>query len=120
MPTHQAIETTILDQFGAPVRRLRSASMNGVKGWYSANQRKPAGSESVGTKPLPRNGSSIKSNGELLALSTLFATMPSATASQEIANEINPRRTARGVRRHVFALWPVRGERGRPSGEGSP
>jgi len=28
-----------------------------VNGWYSANQRNPAGIGSVGTKPLPGNGS---------------------------------------------------------------
>ena len=33
--------------------------MIGVNGWYSANQRSPAGIESVGTKALLRNGSMI-------------------------------------------------------------
>jgi hypothetical protein len=35
----------------------------------------PAGIESVGTNPLPRNGRSIKGIGRLLAVSTLLDTM---------------------------------------------
>ena len=46
--------------------------MMGVNGWCSANQRSPAGIESVGTKPLLRNGRSIRNIGVLLAVSTLF------------------------------------------------
>ena len=30
--------------------------MIGVKGWYSANQRRAVGIDSVGTNPLPRKG----------------------------------------------------------------
>ena len=60
--------------------------MIGVNGWYSANQRSPAGIESVGTNPLPRNGSSSSGIGRLLAASTLLATRPSATDSQVSAN----------------------------------
>ena len=60
--------------------------MIGVNGWYSANQRIPAGIESVGTNPLPRNGSSSSGIGMLLAASTLLVTRPSATASQISAN----------------------------------
>ena len=56
--------------------------MIGVNGWYSANQRSPAGMESVGTNPLPRNGSRISGMGRLLAVSTLLLTRPSATDSQ--------------------------------------
>ena len=62
--------------------------MMGVKGWYSANQRTPAGIESVGTNPLPKNVSRIRGMGRLLALSTLLVTMPSATDSQVRANVI--------------------------------
>ncbi len=46
--------------------------MNGVKGWNSANQRIPAGIDSVGTNPLLRNGRRINGIGRLLAASTLF------------------------------------------------
>ena len=66
--------------------------MNGVNGWYSANQRTPAGIESVGTKPLPRNGSRISGIGRLLAVSTLLADQPSATASQVSAKVISASR----------------------------
>ena len=60
--------------------------MIGVNGWCSANQRMPAGIESVGTNPLPRNGSRSSGIGRLLAVSTLLVTRPSATASQVSAN----------------------------------
>ena len=76
---------------GVPSSRPRSVSMTGVNGWYSANQRSPAGIESVGTKPLPRNGSSIRNIGMLLAVSTLLLTMPSATDSQVSARVIRAR-----------------------------
>ena len=56
--------------------------MKAVNGWFSANQRSPAGIQFVGTNPLPRNGSRSRGWGRLLALSTLLATMPSATESQ--------------------------------------
>ena len=45
--------------------------MIGVNGWCSANHASPAGIESVGTKPLERNGSRIRGIGALLAASTL-------------------------------------------------
>ena len=48
--------------------------MIGVNGWYSAKARSPAGMESVGTNPLPRNGSSTSGIGRLLAVSTLLLT----------------------------------------------
>ena len=48
--------------------------MTGVNGWCSANQRTPAGIESVGTNPLPRNGSSSRNIGRLLAMTTLALT----------------------------------------------
>ena len=57
---------------GVPVRKPRKVSMNGVNGWYSANQRTAVGIEPVGTNPLPRNGSSSRGIGRLLAVSTLF------------------------------------------------
>src|SRR5262245_26242458 len=57
-------------------------SITGVNGWYSANQRSQAGMESVGTNPLPRNGSRVRNIGVLLAVSTLFAARPMATVSQ--------------------------------------
>ena len=57
-------------------------SMIGVNGWLSANQRRPAGIESVGTNPLPRRGSRNRTIGRLLAVSTLLASKPRATESQ--------------------------------------
>src|SRR5579883_2164708 len=72
VPAHQAIVMTRLSPIFVPVSRPRSVSLTGVKGSYSANQRMPAGSELVGTKPLPRNGRRIRNIGELLAVSTLL------------------------------------------------
>ena len=43
----------------------------------------------MGTKPLPRNGSSIRGIGRLLAVSTLLLTRPSATDSQVSAKAIS-------------------------------
>ena len=60
--------------------------MNGVNGWYSAKTRSAAGIDSVGTKPLLRNGSRSSGMGVLLADSTVRAAMPSATVSQVSAN----------------------------------
>ena len=57
-------------------------SVTGVKGWYSANWRRPVGMVAVDTKPLPRNSSNNRIIGVLLAVSTLLAASPSATASQ--------------------------------------
>src|SRR5215213_6195990 len=42
---------------------------------------------SVGTNPLPRNGSRIRGMGRLLAVSTLLVLRPNATVSQVIAQE---------------------------------
>ena len=56
-----------------------------MNGWYSANQRTPTGIESVGTKPLPRNGRRTRGIGVLLAVSTLSASTPSATVSHVMA-----------------------------------
>jgi hypothetical protein len=82
MATHHATACTASLPDGCPASSPRSVSMTGVKGWYSANQRTPTGIESVGTKPLPRNGSSTRGIGLLLAVSTLSARTPSATVSQ--------------------------------------
>src|ERR1700721_2539766 len=71
-----------LAPIGVPVRSPRTVSVKGVNGWYSANWRSPVGIVTVGTKPLPRNGNSVKNMGVLLAVSTLFAARPSAVASQ--------------------------------------
>ena len=65
-----------------PSRSPRTVSVIGVNGWYSANQRIAGGNVSVGTNPLPRNGSRISGIGRLLAVSTLLVTSPSATESQ--------------------------------------
>jgi hypothetical protein len=62
-----------------------------VKGWYSANQRRAVGIESVGTNPLPRKGRSSRGMGRLLAASTLLLTRPQATVSQVMAKVIMAR-----------------------------
>ena len=71
-----------------PSSRPRSVSIIGVNGWYSANHRTAVGIDSVGTKPLPRNGSRISGIGRLLAPSTVLDARPRATDSQVIANVI--------------------------------
>src|SRR5690242_19711665 len=71
VPRHHATAMTRLSPIGEPVSNPRRVSLIGVNGWYSANQRTAVGSESVGTKPLLRNGSSSRNIGELLAVSTL-------------------------------------------------
>src|SRR5215470_4957902 len=82
IPAHQATAMIALWPIGVPRSSPRTVSVAGVKGWYSANQRTPAGIEPVGTKPLPRNGSSSRNIGRLLAVSTLLLTRPRATDSQ--------------------------------------
>src|SRR6516164_9487997 len=88
MAAHQAIASTPLFPIGVPNSSPRRVSMTGVNGWYSANARSPGGIDSVGTKPLLRNGSRVRNIGVLLALSTLLAARPSATVSQVRANVI--------------------------------
>ena len=79
------IQTTLSQPFlpmAVPKSSARSVSTNAVNGWYSANQRSQVGIDSVGTKPLPRNGRIISGIGRLLALSTPFAKTPNAAPSQ--------------------------------------
>jgi hypothetical protein len=83
---HQAMASIPLSPMGVPSRRPRTVSMIGVKGWCSANQLRPSGIESVGTKPLDRNGRITRNIGRLLAVSTSLGTMPRATESQETAS----------------------------------
>ncbi len=71
-----------------PSRQARRVLMIGVKGWCSANQASPAGIDSVGTKPLDRNGSRMSGSGALLAASTLPLASPSATLSHVTAQPI--------------------------------
>ena len=59
-----------------PTSSPRTVSMIGVNGWCSANQASGPGIDSVGTNPLLRNGRRIRNIGRLLAVSTLFETMP--------------------------------------------
>ena len=68
--------------------------MIGLNGWLSANQRRAAGIDSVGTNPLPRNGSSTSRSGRLLAVSGLLAASPKATDSQVNASVASTRRPA--------------------------
>jgi hypothetical protein len=56
MPTHQATAITALLPIGVPRSSPRVVSMRGVKGWFSANQRTPAGIAWVGTKALLMKG----------------------------------------------------------------
>ena len=63
----QATASIALCPTAPPVSNRRTASVTGVNGWYSANCRRPAGIESVGTKPLPRNGSNVSFGKKLLS-----------------------------------------------------
>lgn len=56
--------------------------MTTVKGWCSANCLSPSGIVAAGTKAVLRKGNSVRNIGVLLAVSTLLAARPSATASQ--------------------------------------
>src|SRR6266542_6031236 len=94
MAAHQATVMTPLLPIGVPISSPRTVAMNGVKGWYSAKARNPAGIESVGTNPLPRNGRNTSGVGRLLADSTVLAARPSATDSQVSANVIIARTAA--------------------------
>src|ERR687892_70552 len=85
MTVHHAAATTALLPIGVPRRRPRTVSMIGVKGWYSANQRRAVGMESVGTKPLPRKGRKTRGMGALLAASGVGDLRPRATDSQVMA-----------------------------------
>ena len=81
-------------------------SVIGVKGWFSANWRRPAGMESTGTKPLPKNGRRIRNIGMLLAVSTLLASRPNATESQMSAKASSTSSpTAASQRRGSAGEW---------------
>ena len=69
-----------------PSRRTQNVSTIGVKVWYSANQRTPAGIELVGKKELTKNGRNLIRRGVLLADSGVLDARPMATASQVSAN----------------------------------
>src|SRR3984957_11766867 len=86
MPAHQAPAAMACAATGPPVSSPRTVSVMGVNGWYSANHRSPAGIDPAGTNPLPRNGSTIRNIGVLLADSTVLAASPRATVSQVNAN----------------------------------
>src|SRR5215218_9383021 len=94
MAAHQATARTALVPIALPSSSPRTVSMTGVNGWYSANQRSPVGIESVGTKPLPRNGRNTSGVGRLLAASTVLVTRPNATHSQVSARVIIARTPA--------------------------
>jgi hypothetical protein len=72
-----------------PISRPRTVSIIGVKGWWAANQRRPAGIVAEGTNPLPKNGRSNSGIGLLLAVSTLRALRPSTTVSHVSASAIH-------------------------------
>src|SRR5215471_15121172 len=67
MPVHQATAMTALFPMGEPRSRPRKVWMTGVNGWYSSNQRTPAGMAAVGTKALLTNGSITTMSDRLLA-----------------------------------------------------
>ena len=82
MPAHQAPARRALCPIGVPVSRPRRVSMIGVKGWLWANQRTPAGMESVGTNALLTKGNTSIMRDRLFAPSGVLANSPKATASQ--------------------------------------
>src|SRR6266508_5826410 len=114
MPTHQATATAALLPMAVPSSRPRRVSMKGVKGWYSANQRRAVGIDSVGTNPLPRKGRSIRGIGRLLAASTVLLTRPQATDSQVMARVIMARTPTAAVHSTGLAVGP------NPMSEGTP
>src|SRR6186997_3474527 len=87
MTAHHAIEMSALDPIGVPSMSPRSVSMIGVNGWFSANHATGPGIESVGTKPLLKNGSRMSGIGRLLAASTVLDTKPMPTESHVKAND---------------------------------
>src|SRR2546421_11872739 len=96
MPAHHAAARTALFPIGVPSSSPRTVSVTGLTGSYRANHRRPAGIDAVGTKPLLRNGSSIRNIGRLLAGSTLSLTRAGATEKQASA-ELASGRTAGGA-----------------------
>src|SRR2546423_4114833 len=56
--------------------------MNGVNGWFWANQRTPAGMEAVGTNALLTKGNTSMVRDRLFAPAGVLATSPKATAIQ--------------------------------------
>ncbi len=76
---------------GVPNRSERKDSMIGVNGWFSANQARGPGIDSVGTKPLLRKGRMIRNMGRLLAVSTLLVDIPSAIDSHVTARAVSSR-----------------------------
>jgi hypothetical protein len=82
MPRLQAIvRMPLVVPMGVPVSSPRRVSVAGVNGWYLANCCNPVGMVAVGTNALLRKGSSVRTIGVLLAVSTLFAARPSAVDS---------------------------------------
>ena len=86
MPRLQAMATMAWLPTAASVSNPRTVSTTGEKGSYWENCRSPSGMVAVRTNPLPRKGSRIRNMGVLLAVSTLLAARPRATASQISAN----------------------------------
>src|SRR2546421_12577742 len=99
MPAHHAAARTALFPIGVPSSSPRTVSVTGLTGSYRANHRRPAGIDAVGTKPLLRNGSSIRNIGRVLAVSTLLLTSPRGAedqASAKLASARRPRAAGRG------------------------
>src|SRR6476646_4152378 len=91
---HQAVAMYALLPIGVPSSSPRIVSIIEVNGWFSANQRTPAGIVSGGTKPLLMKGPNCRRSVELLAPATDFADIPNAIASQvraSVSRVMNPK-----------------------------
>src|SRR5579875_1368385 len=73
---------TRLPSIGVPNSSPRTVSMTGEKGWYSANQRIPAGIESGQTNALLVNASNWNIRARLFAPAGVLPTRPNATPIQ--------------------------------------
>ena len=73
-PTHQATaRTTLVPPMGVPSSSPRSVSMTGVKGWYSANQRIPAGHRVRADKRAAGERQQLEDEGEAVGARRRFA-----------------------------------------------
>ena len=81
--------------------------MIGVKGWFWANQLRPSGIVSVGTKALLRKGRRTRKIGRLLAVSTSRGHMPRATENHEMARAASARTPAAAT----HSIGPVVGRK---------
>src|SRR5450759_3644629 len=118
MPTHQATAIIALLPIGVPRSSPRVVSMRGVKGWFSANQRTPAGIAWVGTKALLMKGRNWINSGLLLADSGVLETSPMRTASQVSANAIRTSRPVSAIQSRRPPVGPEPQEHRDPDQQG--